>query len=108
MGAPCTAGKRDVIWTARMVSLAFMGRIDTTRGPCRLRVLAVAMLVRYMGTFLPWLIWRMSMPLANRAYSNENEQTIANNTRRSEEHTSELQSLMSISYAVFCLKQKTN
>src|SRR3546814_6615652 len=27
---------------------------------------------------------------------------------RSEEHTSELQSLMSISYAVFCLKKKTN
>src|SRR3546814_1582865 len=26
---------------------------------------------------------------------------------RSEEHTSELQSLMSISYAVFCLKKKT-
>src|SRR3546814_1145760 len=29
-------------------------------------------------------------------------------TRRSEEHTSELQSLMRISYAVFCLKKKTN
>src|SRR3546814_8570571 len=27
-------------------------------------------------------------------------------TRRSEEHTSELQSLMRISYAVFCLKKK--
>src|SRR3546814_9198390 len=27
---------------------------------------------------------------------------------RSEEHTSELQSLMSISYAVFCLKKKTH
>src|SRR3546814_4697495 len=27
---------------------------------------------------------------------------------RSEEHTSELQSLMRISYAVFCLKTKTN
>src|SRR3546814_8470466 len=27
-------------------------------------------------------------------------------SRRSEEHTSELQSLMRISYAVFCLKQK--
>src|SRR3546814_6746779 len=27
---------------------------------------------------------------------------------RSEEHTSELQSLMSISYAVFCLKKKTS
>src|SRR3546814_3880641 len=30
----------------------------------------------------------------------------AGNTARSEEHTSELQSLMRISYAVFCLKKK--
>src|SRR3546814_10009371 len=30
-----------------------------------------------------------------------------NGIRRSEEHTSELQSLMRISYAVFCLKKKT-
>src|SRR3546814_9455088 len=29
-------------------------------------------------------------------------------TPRSEEHTSELQSLMRISYAVFCVKKKTN
>src|SRR3546814_5842387 len=29
-------------------------------------------------------------------------------THRSEEHTSELQSLMRISYAVFCLKKKKN
>src|SRR3546814_8233001 len=29
-------------------------------------------------------------------------------TLRSEEHTSELQSLMRISYAVFCLKKKNN
>src|SRR3546814_5221960 len=29
-------------------------------------------------------------------------------TMRSEEHTSELQSLMRISYAVFCLKKKTH
>src|SRR3546814_8361958 len=29
-----------------------------------------------------------------------------NDTERSEEHTSELQSLMRISYAVFCLKKK--
>src|SRR3546814_5707876 len=32
---------------------------------------------------------------------------IASATLRSEEHTSELQSLMRISYAVFCLKKKT-
>src|SRR3546814_4124488 len=31
----------------------------------------------------------------------------AGDGRRSEEHTSELQSLMRISYAVFCLKKKT-
>src|SRR3546814_993088 len=31
----------------------------------------------------------------------------ATGSRRSEEHTSELQSLMRISYAVFCLKTKT-
>src|SRR3546814_1498243 len=31
-----------------------------------------------------------------------------NLTLRSEEHTSELQSLMRISYAVFCLKKKKN
>src|SRR3546814_8021256 len=30
------------------------------------------------------------------------------NNRRSEEHTSELQSLMRISYAVFCLKKKNH
>src|SRR3546814_2212496 len=33
---------------------------------------------------------------------------IGDDERRSEEHTSELQSLMRISYAVFCLKTKTN
>src|SRR3546814_3549982 len=33
-------------------------------------------------------------------------QTLEDTTMRSEEHTSELQSLMRISYAVFCLKKK--
>src|SRR3546814_9512089 len=32
--------------------------------------------------------------------------TMGNDGERSEEHTSELQSLMRISYAVFCLKKK--
>src|SRR3546814_3947408 len=34
--------------------------------------------------------------------------TLSTHNGRSEEHTSELQSLMRISYAVFCLKNKTN
>src|SRR3546814_7947261 len=33
--------------------------------------------------------------------------TLRNAVQRSEEHTSELQSLMRIPYAVFCLKKKT-
>src|SRR3546814_1696784 len=35
-------------------------------------------------------------------------QALRRGPRRSEEHTSELQSLMRISYAVFCLKKKKN
>src|SRR3546814_6022653 len=42
---------------------------------------------------------------ANRGQVYENK-TGARLQRRSEEHTSELQSLMRISYAVFCLKKK--
>src|SRR3546814_8645515 len=34
------------------------------------------------------------------------DQNVAESLQRSEEHTSELQSLMRISYAVFCLKKK--
>src|SRR3546814_3660753 len=40
------------------------------------------------------------------AYGAANSVTVASPTARSEEHTSELQSLMRISYAVFCLKKK--
>src|SRR3546814_9445408 len=36
------------------------------------------------------------------------DDSVAMHGRRSEEHTSELQSLMRISYAVFCLKKKNN
>src|SRR3546814_9635705 len=38
----------------------------------------------------------------------KSDKRLANCDFRSEEHTSELQSLMRISYAVFCLKQKKN
>src|SRR3546814_5527791 len=41
--------------------------------------------------------------VVRRAAASEDQ---SGNARRSEEHTSELQSLMRISYAVFCLKKK--
>src|SRR3546814_6394481 len=46
--------------------------------------------------------------MATMAKSLERDPQIESLVRRSEEHTSELQSLMRISYAVFCLKKKTN
>src|SRR3546814_8815078 len=46
-----------------------------------------------------------SSALASRAARNS-ESVLQFGQRRSEEHTSELQSLMRISYAVFCLKKK--
>src|SRR3546814_2076233 len=61
---------------------------------------------------LMWAIDNEMRDLINEADEIELEQrkSASNDTtrsrRRSEEHTSELQSLMRISYAVFCLKKK--
>src|SRR3546814_10141346 len=44
-------------------------------------------------------------PKQNRVETAAPAQMLQGGTRRSEEHTSELQSLMRISYAVFCLKK---
>src|SRR3546814_6973654 len=47
--------------------------------------------------------WRINIPLTPAMFS---PGAAARGGHRSEEHTSELQSLMRISYAVFCLKKK--
>src|SRR3546814_4700056 len=58
-----------------------------------------------------------NIPYSSRSREARNQGALAESTsntyicthgRRSEEHTSELQSLMRISYAVFCLKKKNN
>src|SRR3546814_7187182 len=54
--------------------------------------------------FLAHLAWRWGM-LHFRHYPGPTQTRFY---ERSEEHTSELQSLMRISYAVFCLKKKNN
>src|SRR3546814_3839054 len=46
-------------------------------------------------------------PVVERRAQNLGIQHLYQGRERSEEHTSELQSLMRISYAVFCLKKKT-
>src|SRR3546814_7645256 len=50
---------------------------------------------------------RTKMFGAVRAFIAASLQPVSGERIRSEEHTSELQSLMRISYAVFCLKKKT-
>src|SRR3546814_9352287 len=52
--------------------------------------------------------WRRESPQSPEAKADQSRLPIGAAESRSEEHTSELQSLMRISYAVFCLKKKTN
>src|SRR3546814_5562684 len=57
---------------------------------------------------ISWGVLRPTIVLSPKAVAaaSEAEAIIAHKLARSEEHTSELQSLMRISYAVFCLKKK--
>src|SRR3546814_8389590 len=54
------------------------------------------------------IVYRQNRHLspASRAFIGQVKEVAAKLSSRSEEHTSELQSLMRISYAVFCLKKK--
>src|SRR3546814_9708561 len=53
------------------------------------------------------LLRQATSPVIGCALVHESRAVAAGQDARSEEHTSELQSLMRISYAVFCLKKKT-
>src|SRR3546814_2939226 len=66
-------------------------------------VLLVADESEVFGTYLPYRTW-IPRPVAGTAGLVPSAWHPA--SERSEEHTSDLQSLMRISYAVFCLKKK--
>src|SRR3546814_15607479 len=55
----------------------------------------------------PWLDKNL-LPKNPQGHDKEMREVCLEYFNRSEEHTSELQSLMRISYAVFCLKKKKN
>src|SRR3546814_3830813 len=61
--------------------------------------------IRARGVLVPLLVRPGPVPSDVEGGSTETFEIVAG-SRRSEEHTSELQSLMRISYAVFCLKNK--
>src|SRR3546814_5016175 len=70
---------------------------------------AAAVLVLAVGA--GWRLWDPMQPPQRyaTAIGQQHDVALEDGSRRSEEHTSELQSLMRISYAVFCLnKQKKN
>src|SRR3546814_5946667 len=70
--------------------------------------------VNLRGTIVPVIDLRQKLKFERADYDAFTVMIILNIAKRvvgmvrSEEHTSELQSLMRISYAVFCLKQKQN
>src|SRR3546814_9279804 len=62
--------------------------------------------VRLLTAAVIPLVDRAAGEGADGAADDRADRAVAAAARRSEEHTSELQSLMRISYAVFCLKKK--
>src|SRR3546814_6485637 len=94
-GPPCKPGN-----TAELMRFAIASslvRIMPPRGPRRVLCVVVVTTWAWMGSGS--IAWRGRSQI----YPPERG---APPSRRSEEHTSELQSLMRISYAVFCLKKK--
>src|SRR3546814_6529855 len=70
--------------------------------PWRVGLIQALALMRYIIA----IITGVAVVLAGCQPSRDNVLADAAQRQRSEEHTSELQSLMRISYAVFCLKKK--
>src|SRR3546814_8147879 len=87
-------------------------RYPAHRGPSILRPGDGAGSSRPHTTICGIMIWARSRcfstcrQLRARCRLSHSPQSAARSSCRSEEHTSELQSLMRISYAVFCLKKK--
>src|SRR3546814_2856017 len=65
-------------------------------------------MVAWMGTAKPFALYGSTEEAKFWQGVRSNPAASTRDIKRSEEHTSELQSLMRISYAVFCLKKKNN
>src|SRR3546814_977624 len=89
---------RDILWLRLLATLSYS----------LFCIVAVTMADGPVWHLVLWYLTFITINLGHAAYLLY-ERTLVKLTaaERSEEHTSELQSLMRISYAVFCLKKKT-
>src|SRR3546814_1914882 len=124
MGLPCDKHHHEVAAAQHELGLTF-GTLVTTADRMQVYKYVVHMVAQAYGktaTFMPKpikedngsgmhthiSIWDKGNPLfAGNGYAGLSDMCLYF-IGRSEEHTSELQSLMRISYAVFCLKKKNN
>src|SRR3546814_4002490 len=72
------------------------------------QLLEVVGLLMVGGLLLLWVSWKLWKETQEARAKLAAESADMSAEERSEEHTSELQSLMRISYAVFCLQKKYN
>src|SRR3546814_3416911 len=81
----------------------YIGGLEVSRG--RASTGNIAEFIVYIGQLtFPMMALGWVSSIIQRAAASQKRINEFLHTRRSEEHTSELQSLMRISYAVFCLK----
>src|SRR3546814_8591684 len=99
-------------WSSDVCSSDLKGRAQPLPNPLRLPIRHIfgapkgEMFQKMSETKLAILLHQRSHVDADADRYLTGRNTVVANGIRSEEHTSELQSLMRISYAVFCLKKK--
>src|SRR3546814_6771951 len=106
-------GKSDLLWRSLSSGSNVIWRSagsSTTQAVTRLygSVWTVAGTGDFDGDSRADVLWRNSANGYNTIWRSASSTTGLAVTARSDEHTSELQSLMRISYAVFCLHNKNN
>src|SRR3546814_10397685 len=90
---------------ASIAGLASRGGAGMQRGMTRLRLLLAALFALALGIAGP-VQAKVVVSFYSHDFGERFTHAFVTLKGRSEEHTSELQSLMRISYAVFCLKKK--
>src|SRR3546814_6320951 len=80
--------------------------IDLFSWGCGLKIPGRPAIPSHVDLFDRWDDWRAALRDTDKHQWRDRLPTAIGDPARSEEHTSELQSLMRISYAVFCLKKK--